>query len=242
MEITSLTDALEQKLKAAEDAKAQLTFEVSVLVKDFEQSQVVIKELTASLAPLTRPATPWQLNWRRWPTCTRRLTATPRLLPRWSSRCATRWTVSRWPTGASPGWRKAGEWAEVFQGQDERQEVWHQAQRRLRPHGRHKDLAAVLRIVIKPRGQDILQGRGKLRGAQDCILLPSQLPDNKAHERKEQLLVFTTERACNRKGVIFRLAANSIGLYQGQNQFKKCPWKQHFHFNVWFTFLWALQL
>ena len=62
MEITSLTDALEQKLKAAEDAKAQLTFEVSVLVKDFEQSQVVIKELTASLAPLTRPATPWQLN------------------------------------------------------------------------------------------------------------------------------------------------------------------------------------
>ena len=62
MEITSLTDALEQKLKAAEDAKAQLTFEVSVLVKDFEQSQVVIKELTASLAPLTRPATTWQLN------------------------------------------------------------------------------------------------------------------------------------------------------------------------------------
>merc|ERR1719490_636631 len=52
MEITSLTDALhnlEQKLKAAENAKAKLTSEVSVLVKDFEHSQVVIKELTAKL-------------------------------------------------------------------------------------------------------------------------------------------------------------------------------------------------
>merc|ERR1712212_1163096 len=53
MEITSLTDALhnlEQKLKAAENAKAKLTSEVSVLVKDFEHSQVVIKELTAKLS------------------------------------------------------------------------------------------------------------------------------------------------------------------------------------------------
>merc|ERR1719431_2323570 len=41
--------ALEQKLKAAENAKAKLTSEVSVLVKDFEHSQVVIKELTAKL-------------------------------------------------------------------------------------------------------------------------------------------------------------------------------------------------
>merc|ERR1719237_883248 len=52
MEITSLTDGLhnmEQKLKAAENAKAKLTSEVSVLVKDFEHSQVVIKELTAKL-------------------------------------------------------------------------------------------------------------------------------------------------------------------------------------------------
>jgi chromosome segregation ATPase len=52
MEITSLTDALhnmEQKLKAAENAKAKLTSEVGVLVKDFEHSQVVIKELTAKL-------------------------------------------------------------------------------------------------------------------------------------------------------------------------------------------------
>merc|ERR1712212_1177534 len=52
LEITSLTDALhnlEQKLKAAENAKAKLTSEVSVLVKDFEHSQVVIKELTAKL-------------------------------------------------------------------------------------------------------------------------------------------------------------------------------------------------
>merc|ERR1712212_388417 len=52
MEITSLTDALhnlEQKLKAAENAKAKLTSEGSVLVKDFEHSQVVIKELTAKL-------------------------------------------------------------------------------------------------------------------------------------------------------------------------------------------------
>merc|ERR1712226_1548420 len=52
MEITSLTDSLhnlEQKLKAAENVKAKLTSEVSVLVKDFEHSQVVIKELTAKL-------------------------------------------------------------------------------------------------------------------------------------------------------------------------------------------------
>merc|ERR1719180_374627 len=52
MEITSLTDALhnmEQKLKAAENAKAKLTSEVQVLIKDFEHSQVVIKELTAKL-------------------------------------------------------------------------------------------------------------------------------------------------------------------------------------------------
>merc|ERR1711902_292004 len=52
LEITSLTDNLhnlEQKLKAAENAKAKLTSEVSVLVKDFEHSQVVIKELTAKL-------------------------------------------------------------------------------------------------------------------------------------------------------------------------------------------------
>merc|ERR1711936_172615 len=52
VEITGLTDNLhnlEQKLKAAENAKAKLTSEVSVLVKDFEHSQVVIKELTAKL-------------------------------------------------------------------------------------------------------------------------------------------------------------------------------------------------
>merc|ERR1711936_1152325 len=52
VEITSLTDNLhnlEQKLKAAENAKAKLTSEVGVLVKDFEHSQVVIKELTAKL-------------------------------------------------------------------------------------------------------------------------------------------------------------------------------------------------
>merc|ERR1712158_283279 len=52
LEITSLTDNLhnlEQKLMAAENAKAKLTSEVGVLVKDFEHSQVVIKELTAKL-------------------------------------------------------------------------------------------------------------------------------------------------------------------------------------------------
>merc|ERR1719292_131542 len=52
LEINSLTDALhnlEQKLKSAENAKAKLTSEVNVLVKDFEHSQVVIKELTAKL-------------------------------------------------------------------------------------------------------------------------------------------------------------------------------------------------
>merc|ERR1719402_2079326 len=49
LELTSLNDAnsaLEQKLKAAENAKAKLTNEVNVLVKDFEHSQVVIKEMT----------------------------------------------------------------------------------------------------------------------------------------------------------------------------------------------------
>ena len=38
MEVNSLTDAchtLEQKLKAAENAKAKLTSEVNVLIKDF---------------------------------------------------------------------------------------------------------------------------------------------------------------------------------------------------------------
>merc|ERR1712228_899596 len=49
-EVNSLTDAvhqLEQKLKAAENAKAKLSGEVNVLIKDFEHSQVVIKEVTA---------------------------------------------------------------------------------------------------------------------------------------------------------------------------------------------------
>merc|ERR1712213_29217 len=50
MEVNALTDAvhtLEQKLKAAENAKAKLTSEVNVLVKDFEHSQVVVKEISA---------------------------------------------------------------------------------------------------------------------------------------------------------------------------------------------------
>jgi len=50
MEVNSLTDAvyqLEQKLKAAENAKAKLTSEVNVLVKDFEHSQTVVKEITS---------------------------------------------------------------------------------------------------------------------------------------------------------------------------------------------------
>jgi len=49
IEVNSLTDAvyqLEQKLKAAENAKAKLSSEVNVLVKDFEHSQTVVKELT----------------------------------------------------------------------------------------------------------------------------------------------------------------------------------------------------
>merc|ERR1712121_297248 len=52
IEVNGLTDTvhnLEQKLKAAENAKAKLSSEVQVLVKDFEHSQVVIKELTAKL-------------------------------------------------------------------------------------------------------------------------------------------------------------------------------------------------
>merc|ERR1712227_433742 len=50
MEVNALTDAvhtLEQKLKAAENAKAKLTGEVNVLIKDFEHSQTVVKEITA---------------------------------------------------------------------------------------------------------------------------------------------------------------------------------------------------
>merc|ERR1719431_971751 len=49
VEINNLTDVchqLEQKLKAAEAAKAKLSSEVNVLIKDFEHSQVVIKEIT----------------------------------------------------------------------------------------------------------------------------------------------------------------------------------------------------
>merc|ERR1719361_2363346 len=48
VEVTSLTDAvyqLEQKLKAAENAK--LSSEVNVLIKDFEHSQTVVKEITS---------------------------------------------------------------------------------------------------------------------------------------------------------------------------------------------------
>merc|ERR1712226_1033731 len=50
VEITSLTDAvyqLGQKLKAAENAKAKLGSEVNVLIKDFEHSQTVVKEITS---------------------------------------------------------------------------------------------------------------------------------------------------------------------------------------------------
>merc|ERR1719340_567791 len=50
MEVNALTDNLhtmEQKLKAAENAKAKLTGEVNVLIKDFEHSQTVVKEITS---------------------------------------------------------------------------------------------------------------------------------------------------------------------------------------------------
>jgi len=53
VEINHLTDqasALDQKLKKAENDKAKLTTDVNVLIKDFEHSQVVIKELTAKLS------------------------------------------------------------------------------------------------------------------------------------------------------------------------------------------------
>merc|ERR1711936_432644 len=50
LEVNALTDSchtLEQKLKAAENAKAKLTGEVNVLIKDFEHSQTVVKEITS---------------------------------------------------------------------------------------------------------------------------------------------------------------------------------------------------
>jgi len=50
VEVNGLTDMvhqLEQKLKCCEAAKAKLSGEVNVLIKDFEHSQVVIKEMTA---------------------------------------------------------------------------------------------------------------------------------------------------------------------------------------------------
>merc|ERR1712038_1891093 len=50
VEVNGLNDMvhqLEQKLKAAENAKSKLSGEVNVLIKDFEHSQVVIKEVTA---------------------------------------------------------------------------------------------------------------------------------------------------------------------------------------------------
>eukprot|EP00092_Neocalanus_flemingeri_P002075 GFUD01002214.1.p1 GENE.GFUD01002214.1~~GFUD01002214.1.p1 ORF type:complete len:981 (-),score=326.08 GFUD01002214.1:739-3681(-) len=49
VEVNGLTDTchqLDQKLKAAEQAKLKLTGEVNILIKDFEHSQVVIKEIT----------------------------------------------------------------------------------------------------------------------------------------------------------------------------------------------------
>merc|ERR1712106_599141 len=67
VEITTLTDALhnlEQRLKAAENAKAKLTSEVSVLVKDFEHSQVVIKELTAKLGSSDKTCNDLAINLR----------------------------------------------------------------------------------------------------------------------------------------------------------------------------------
>merc|ERR1719245_1990654 len=50
VEVNGLNDMvhqLEQKLKAAENAKTKLSGEVNVLIKDFEHSQTVIKEITA---------------------------------------------------------------------------------------------------------------------------------------------------------------------------------------------------
>merc|ERR1712002_512192 len=50
VEVNGLNDMvhqLEQKLKAAENAKTKLSGEVNVLIKDFEHSQTVIKEMTA---------------------------------------------------------------------------------------------------------------------------------------------------------------------------------------------------
>merc|ERR1711962_739972 len=52
IEVTNLTDIqhkLEQQLKSAENAKAKLSTDINVLIKDFEHSQVVVKELTAKL-------------------------------------------------------------------------------------------------------------------------------------------------------------------------------------------------
>merc|ERR1712055_1255513 len=47
VEVTDACHQLEQKLKAAENAKAKLTSEVNVLIKDFEHSQAVVKDITA---------------------------------------------------------------------------------------------------------------------------------------------------------------------------------------------------
>jgi len=50
LEVNSLTDnchKLEQMLKGAENAKTKLSSEVNVLIKDFEHSQVVIKDITS---------------------------------------------------------------------------------------------------------------------------------------------------------------------------------------------------
>merc|ERR1712106_1150831 len=50
LEVSSLTDnchKLEQMLKGAENAKTKLSSEVNVLIKDFEHSQVVIKDITS---------------------------------------------------------------------------------------------------------------------------------------------------------------------------------------------------
>ena len=45
--LTDMVHQLEQKLKCCEAAKGKLSGEVNVLIKDFEHSQVVIKEMTA---------------------------------------------------------------------------------------------------------------------------------------------------------------------------------------------------
>merc|ERR1711963_557364 len=104
-EVNGLTDMvhqLEQKLKAAENTKTKLSGEVNVLVKDFEHSQTVIKEITAKFQSSEKSCNDLSIKLKEMTNLYERQTRIARPVPMTSSNFPMKWTVSRWPTRLSP--------------------------------------------------------------------------------------------------------------------------------------------